>query len=162
MKTLYILRHAKTVHGGQNLKDFDRYLKPGGVKEAKAMATLMKENNHIPQLIIASPAKRAKQTTEIFCDTFDYPVENVIEDESIYFGGIGDMMNIFQNLDNKIHSAMLIGHNPTVHEMVNYFINAPVHYYPTCAFSRIQFEVNYWIEVKAHRGELIFYETPKH
>ena len=125
------------------------------------MAKSMKNNNLIPQLIIVSPAKRAKQTTEVFCEIFDYPIENVVEDKSIYSGGIGELLDIFQNLDNRIHTVMLVGHNPTVHEMVNYFINAPVNHFSPCCVAGIQFDIDYWIEANAHKGNLIFYESPK-
>lgn len=159
MKFLYIVRHAKTIEGGGNLKDFDRYLKPRGHKESKLMAEFILNNHPIPQIIITSPAKRAKQTTAIFAETFDIS-DKIMEEKSIYSGGIGDLLTIFQNLPSHIDTAMLIGHNPTVFEMVNYFITAPVYHFPTCCVSGIKFNTNYWIELKSHQGELVIYEKP--
>ena len=159
MKTLYIARHAKTIHGGHKIKDFDRYLMPQGKSDTRNMARVIKENQILPQMIISSPAKRAKQTTEIFCEIFNNPLENVVENESIYFGGISDFINIFENLDNKFDSVMLIGHNPTVHETTNYLINTPIHHFPTCSVAGLQFDIDSWIEIKAKAGKLEFFET---
>lgn len=160
MKFLYIVRHAKTIHGDGHLKDFERYLKPRGEKEAKLMADFVAANHSIPELLIASPAKRATQTAEIFAEVFDYDKDQIQYERSIYFGGMGDLLEIFQNLPPNIHNVMLIGHNPTVFEMVNYFISAPVYHFPTCCVTGIKFNIDNWIELRAHRGQLTIYEKP--
>lgn len=161
MKFLYLVRHAKTIQGSGDLKDFDRYLKSRGQSDAKLMAEFISENHIAPGLLISSPAKRARQTAEIFAETFSYEKNRIQFDKSIYFGGIGDIIDIFQNLSPDINNAMLVGHNPTIFEMVNYFISSPVFHFPTCCIAGIQFDVDYWIDLKAHSGKLVIYETPK-
>ncbi len=160
MKKLYIIRHAKTINSHGNMKDFDRYLKPQGHDDAKTMAKLILENYPAPELIISSPAKRAQQTSNIFSEILNYDSQKIINDENIYYGGINELSNIFTNIDNSISIAMLIGHNPTVHEMINHFIDGHVYIFPPCSITGIEFDIENWKNIKPHQGKLFLYEKP--
>jgi phosphohistidine phosphatase len=161
LKILYLVRHAKTIRGGIERKDFDRYLKERGHQDAELMAKFLKAKHPLPELIITSPAKRAEETTEIFAKIFQHAPKPVQTEKSIYTGDIDDLLNIFFAIDEDINCAMLIGHNPTIHDMVNYFIKSPVYHFPTCCVAGIRFDTEDWQKLKAHRGELFVYEKPK-
>ncbi|MBN2281531.1 MAG: histidine phosphatase family protein [Candidatus Marinimicrobia bacterium] len=161
MKTLYLVRHAKTVEGSPDLKDFDRYLKPRGISDSRVMASLMKKNSWLPETIITSPAKRARQTAELFCEIFQYSHERIVEEKSLYYGGQVEMIDLLQNISNDSESVMIIGHNPTIHEVVNYLVGYGIEHYPTCAVSGLRFNINLWIEITLKKGELLFFEVPK-
>ncbi len=161
MKKLYIVRHAKTIQGHAQLKDFDRYLKPRGHSDAKRMAEFLKSDYPLPQLIISSPARRALQTAEIFADEFNYSPDKIEQDKSIYFGGTGDLLKIIRQTDSQTNIVMLVGHNPTVHETVNLLLEKTVDHYPTCCVSGIQFDIDEWSVIKHRTGRLFVYEKPK-
>jgi len=161
MKNLYLVRHAKTVHGHSELKDFDRYLKPRGISDTQRMADYLKTDFPLPQLIFSSPARRAIQTAKIFAEKFDYDPELIIQDKSIYFGGTGQLLAIIKAIQPNVNIVMLIGHNPTVHETVNLLIEKPVDHFPTGCVAVIQFETDDWMKIQTRTGKLFVYEKPK-
>lgn len=161
MKKLYIVRHAKTVRGHSDLKDFDRYLKPRGKSDSRLMANYLKADFPLPQKIISSPARRAIQTAVIFAEQFGLSPETIVQDKSIYFGGTGDLLTIMRNVHPDTNIAMLIGHNPTIHETVNLLIEKPVDHFPTCCIAGIEFDTDDWIKIKTRSGRLFAYEKPK-
>lgn len=160
MKFIYILRHAKTIHGGGNLKDFDRYLTPEGYRQAVAMANKIHETADLPQLLIASPARRAEETAKIFAEILGYSYEEIIQDQSLYFGDLDNLLEIVRYLPDSIDSAMIIGHNPTVLEAVNFLSRTPVHHFPPCSLAGIQLQIEKWQLLKAHCGIININENP--
>ena len=161
MKKLYIIRHAKAISIYKRVRDFDRPLEPAGEVEAEKMARYFSKHCATPELILTSSAKRAKQTGNIFAKILNYREDKILRDKNIYHGGVSALLDIFKNFDNSLSSVMLIGHNPTVHEIVNYLSSKPVDYFPTCCTVGIEFEILDWAKIKSNSGTIFFYETPK-
>ena len=108
MKTLYLVRHAKSSWDNPNQGDFDRPLNRRGEKAAPFMAKLMQQKSVNPDLILSSPANRALTTAEIFCETLGYPPEKIEQRIEIYEGGLNHMLQLVQQIPDNCTTAMLL------------------------------------------------------
>lgn len=161
MKTLYLVRHAKSSWDNANLADFDRPLNRRGEKAAPFMAKLIAEKKALIDLVISSPANRALTTAEIFCDILGYPAENIDQRIEIYNGGINHMLQIVRQIPGSASSAMLFGHNPTLTSFANFLSGEHLDNIVTCGVVRIDMNSNSWQETMMGSGELVWYEYPK-
>jgi phosphohistidine phosphatase len=115
MKTILLLRHAKSDWGNPGLADFDRPLAKRGRKDAPRMGEVLALFDCVPDRILASPALRAKQTTEMVAEACGY--KKSIQWEDPFYGGTSeDLIAALQRLPNSLERVMLVGHNPTMEE----------------------------------------------
>ncbi len=115
MKTVLLLRHAKSDWDDPSLADFDRPLAKRGLKDAPRMGKVLKAYDNVPDKIISSPAKRAKQTAELAAKACGY--HKSIDWVPAFYGGYSeDLINALKKLPNTVERAMLVGHNPTMEE----------------------------------------------
>jgi len=122
MKELLILRHGKS-DWSQNTTDFDRPLKKRGKRNAKQIGKWMVDNELFPDLIITSPANRSLNTAEIVIKVMKLPVHSIQTDNRIYGADLDDLLQILSEIPNTIHRALLVGHNPDLEELVEYFVS---------------------------------------
>lgn len=122
MKTLILVRHAKSSWDNLALDDFDRPLNERGKRDAPRVAKYLKASNIIPQHVISSPAKRARKTAKIFAECLlgDASEINLISD--VYGADVDDLFNIVRNVDEGVQCCMLVGHNPGMTELANFLI----------------------------------------
>lgn len=118
MKTIYLARHAKSSWNMNFTKDFDRPLNKRGEADAVKMGEQMKLLAWLPEKIIASPAQRVKQTSATYCDIINYPTENIEWNAEIYEAYTITLLQILTDLDQGINSVMLIGHNPSMEDLL--------------------------------------------
>ncbi len=112
MKSILILRHAKSDWSNPALADFDRPLTDRGLKDAPRMGKVLARFKHAPDIIISSPARRAKQTAELVAKACGY--QNDIQwQASFYFGSGSNLLVALRDLPDTINRPMLVGHNPT-------------------------------------------------
>lgn len=117
MKTILILRHAKSDWGDPSLADFDRPLAGRGQKDAPRMGEVLALFNCVPDKILSSPARRARQTAEAAAKACGYK-KSIQWEESFYGGGSEDLIAALQSLPPTIERPLLVGHNPTLEETV--------------------------------------------
>ena len=160
MKTLYLVRHAKSSWANAQTGDFDRPLNERGLQSAPLMAALLKEKKVIPELIITSPANRALTTAEIFCDILEYPKELIQQRVEIYEGGTGNLLNIVQQLPDSSKTVLLFGHNPTMTDFSNLLTGNHIDNMVTCGVVRIDMAVKSWKDAARHTGKLVWYKFP--
>ncbi len=115
MKTILLLRHAKSDWGDPGLADFNRPLAKRGLKDAPRMGKVLRAFNFVPDQIISSPAQRAKQTSQLAAEVCGYK-QGIEWDASFYGGGSEDMISAIKRLPNSVERVMLVGHNPTMEE----------------------------------------------
>lgn len=161
MKTLYLIRHAKSSWDNADLADFDRPLNKRGQKNAPFMAKLMRENNVQTGLVISSPANRALTTAEIFCEALGYPPEKIEQRIEIYEGGLNHMLDIVRHIPDSHTSVMLFGHNPTITSFANFISGEHLENIVTCGVARIDLKGDSWQQTMMDSGELVWYEYPK-
>jgi phosphohistidine phosphatase len=116
MKRLYILRHANAASPA-GTSDIDRPLDSSGVDDAKALGNILRSNDLIPSQIYCSPALRTRQTLESL--SLNEITSPVLLIEPLYDATAGQMLEIIQDCPDSVQSLLVIGHNPTVHELVS-------------------------------------------
>lgn len=161
MKTLYLIRHAKSSWDFPNLSDFERPLNERGQRDAPFMGKLLSERIKSPQIIYSSPAKRAITTAEIIAEFLGYDVNSIIKNENIYEAAVSDLMRIINNNSDEYSSLMLFGHNPGFTLISNYLADKKITNLPTCGFVQIDFNLNSWNNIEGSSGNLMHFEYPK-
>src|SRR5687767_6067245 len=119
MKTLHLVRHAKSDWGNQDLADIDRPLNERGYRDAHRMSKQFLEKKQAPQIIFSSPALRAMSTALIFCRNISYPPANIHIEEKIYEASIETMLHLVSQFDDRYGTAMIFGHNPVITDLTN-------------------------------------------
>jgi phosphohistidine phosphatase len=123
MKTILLLRHAKSDWDNPGLSDFDRPLAKRGLKDAPRMGEVLALFDCVPDEILSSPALRAKQTTEMIVEACGYK-KSIQWADSFYGGTSEDLMAALQRLPHRVERVMLVGHNPTMEETVATLLSA--------------------------------------
>jgi phosphohistidine phosphatase len=121
MKELLLLRHGKS-DWSTNSSDFDRPLKKRGKRNAKQMGLWLSHQLLQPDLVISSPANRALSTAEIAVSNMKLSSISIQTDNRIYGADLDELLLILSEIPSTIHCVMLVGHNPDLEELVEYFI----------------------------------------
>ncbi len=161
MKTLYVVRHAKSSWDQEDLSDFDRPLNERGLKNAPEMAQRFMEGATIPQLIISSPAKRAISTARILAKEFGISEDAIKQEASIYEGDRGDLARLISRQNPDIDTIMITGHNPGVTDFINWICYIEEAQIPTCSIATIQVDMKKWNGWERGMGKLIDLDFPK-
>jgi len=161
MKRVVIVRHAKAVPFGYD-DDFHRDLTDRGESDASKISQRLKEMHVFPDLVIASPAMRTMHTASIYCLNLGVETSSIRQEEVFYEGlTTHSFVAMLQELPEKVQTAFVFGHNPTVHSLVYNMASAFHSDMPTCATVAIDFNVDHWKEVSAREGKVAFQITPK-
>ncbi len=161
MKTLYLVRHAKSSWKYPNLDDFERPLNKRGRKNAPFMGKILKKLKVAPDLIISSPANRAAMTARIIAAKINYPLEKIRYSETIYQFSEDALIHVIKQLDNSVNKAMVVGHNPATNGLANYIGDRPISNIPTCGIYCLDLDISSWAKICENCGKLIFFEFPK-
>ena len=159
MKTLFLLRHAKSSWKDDNLDDIDRPLKKRGLGDAQMIGKVIRQKEISFDQIVSSPAERAKQTTQLVAMSAGSQAE-IKYDERIYEAGMRRLLTLISRLDNAANSVLLVGHNPGFEELLK-TLTGEAHSMPTAALAGIEFELDDWSQVKARTGKLTLLLTPR-
>ncbi len=161
MKSLYLVRHAKSSWKNPNLDDFERPLNKRGRKNAPFMGKVLKKLHVAPDLVIASPANRAATTARIIASAVNYSLVNIRYSETIYDFSENALIHVVQQIDDSVNKAMVVGHNPAINGLANYIGDQPVGNIPTCGVYCVELDISSWIKISEHCGKLKFFEFPK-
>ncbi len=161
MKEVLILRHAKS-DWSTGESDFERPLNERGQNDAPRMGETIKKSKVVPDLIISSPAKRAKQTTNAVIKKSGFQGE-VQWDDSFYYGNYENIIQTIQNVSNEHQRILIVGHNPKLENLVSAFAsNGKLSLrLPTAALTLIVFDTSTWKEIDKGRGELEWILHPR-
>jgi phosphohistidine phosphatase len=119
VKRLTLMRHGDAQWKDPEVADFARPLNRRGIAEAEAMARRLAELALIPDLIIASPARRTQQTAEIVARELALGSRNIRYEEPLYLAGARDILKHAQAIGPRVPHLMIIGHNPGVSELAH-------------------------------------------
>ncbi len=144
IKTVYIVRHAKSSWDNFELSDHDRPLLPVGIKKTKRIITFLKSRNVKPELFISSSAVRACETAKLIAEGVGYEVDKIIKSKHLYHAGISDIYDELYSIDNDVKSVMIFGHNPTLTYFVNNFVKPEIDNFPTSGLLGVEFKTNSW------------------
>ncbi|MEJ7710239.1 MAG: histidine phosphatase family protein [Pyrinomonadaceae bacterium] len=159
MKTLFLMRHAKSSWQNDLLDDFDRPLNKRGLKAAPFIGRYMRGNNMVPDAIISSPAMRAKQTAEMVRHSGEFlPV--IIFDQRIYEATAPTLLEIASGLDPQAEKALMIGHNPGIEDFL-YHLTGERRVISTACLSVINLNIDAWSDILRARAALVALIKPK-
>ena len=161
MKTLYLIRHAKSSWDDSSQTDFERPLNDRGEHDAPIIAKALLDKKIKPDLIVSSPAVRALSTAKIFAKVLHYESENILEEERIYEATMRELTEVVREIPDDVKCVMLFGHNPGISNFVNLLGDQFVTDMPTCAVTGLELKINSWKETERHCGKIILFEYPK-
>jgi len=159
MKTLYLLRHAKSSWKDDALADFDRPLNPRGKRATRTLADLFTKKKIKPDVIISSPAVRARETIERIL-RFTKSKSEPRFDERIYEAPAERLETVLTRIEKTAESALLVGHNPGMEELLTRLTGRSERM-PTGALAKITFKKGTWSSIEAERGKLEWVARPK-
>jgi phosphohistidine phosphatase len=162
MKTLILLRHAKSSWNDQAQRDIDRPLNERGRHDAPLMADRLGARGSKPQRVICSPALRTVTTAEIFANRLHIPLELIQHERQIYLGGPSHLLHLVHQQESNINCVLLVGHNPALTDFLNELCpNAQIDNMPTCCVAELQFAGDQWTDVGLAQGTLKTFDYPK-
>ncbi|MCY7344790.1 MAG: histidine phosphatase family protein [Pyrinomonadaceae bacterium] len=159
MKTLYLLRHAKSGWDNADLSDYERPLNKRGREAAPLVGGVMREKGFIPELILSSPAERAIQTAILIKQTARLDGKIKFND-GIYEASPARLLEIIGALDEKIASVLLVGHNPGLEGLIR-ALTGELHSMPTAALAVIDLETDGWNDIISSTNRLRTLIRPK-
>ncbi len=161
MKTLYLVRHGKSSWKDASLPDHDRPLNKRGEQDASRMGKRLRHRRPKPEVILSSPAVRAKRTAKILATAIGSPKSGIIVDDLIYAAEPEGLVSVIRGLDNAVDCVMLVGHNPALTQLVNSLAHCDIANVPTCGLAVLEFRINSWHDIDRVRAELLDFDYPK-
>ena len=160
MKTLTLIRHAKSDWTSAALSDFDRPLNARGNKAAPVMGLRMLERRSIPDLLVSSPARRAQQTAGLLAEALGLDAQDVLYHRDIYDARLATLISLVRDLPDCGHLA-LIGHNPGLSDLANWLCSDTPEWLPTGAVVELELPVERWHNLAQGIARLRCYDYPK-
>ena len=160
MKYIYLVRHAKSSWKDKLLSDRQRPLNKRGKENAPVMAERLRARGGQPDLIISSPAKRARMTAKKLAAGIGYDFEQLATDERLYFHDMEGVLEVIQDTPESAQSVMVVGHNPDMTELLNLLAGHVTGNMPTCAIATLSIKGK-WQDVRLGMADLVDYDFPK-
>ncbi len=160
MKYLSLLRHAKSSWKDPACDDFDRPLNKRGRQDAPLIGQRLAMLGEVPEVIISSPAKRARSTAESVAAALPYQSSAIRYEPCIYEAGLGTLVELVSQLDDDWQNVMLVGHNPGLTDLANAFAPCKIGNIVTCGLVKLAFRVDSWRDIQFDCGRLLFYDYP--
>jgi phosphohistidine phosphatase len=161
MKTLLLIRHAKSSWEQPDLSDFDRPLNERGKKDAPEMAKRVKEKGIEIDHLLSSTAKRAKKTAKYFTEEFGFKKEDIKLVEELYGATQSEFLQAVKDIDDKYKTVALFSHNPGITDFASSLTNVRIDDMPTCAVFALQIETDSWKDFQNAEKNFLFFDYPK-
>ena len=160
MKTLFLVRHAKSSRDDPSLPDRDRPLDDRGRQDAPKMGRRLAKRDVKPDLLLSSPALRALTTAQLIAEEIGYKRKNIVVDDRLYASSAGDLLAVIRALDKKLNRVMLFGHNPEFTDLAHR-LSSEIIDMPTCAVAEFDFDTKAWSDVGAVKPGNVVFDCPK-
>ena len=161
MKRLYLIRHAKSSWAEPGLRDFDRPLNNRGKLDAPFMGMRLADQGIRPDLMLASPAKRARKTAKCIAEAVAYPAKEIVFIDAIYEAAVADLFGIVGQAPDDVGVLFLVGHNYAITDLAESLTGQSLGNIPTGGIAGIEFAVSAWSEIALGSGRLLFLDYPK-
>lgn len=149
MRTLYLVRHAKSGHDEYVGSDILRHLSARGYDDALAAAQYLKKQGVSPARIVSSPAVRTWTTALVIAEQLGYPVHEIVQNATIYEAPLRRLTAAVVESDDRSESLLIVGHNPGMTLLTNYLCGNVIVSFPTAAVACISIPVDAWSEVSS-------------
>ena len=161
MKSVYIIRHAKSSWDDPEIPDVVRPLNSRGKKASQTMGKYLAKLHEKPDLIISSPASRAYHTAVNVARILGYRLKNIGVEPAVYYEGEQGVMNMLRRQDGKYDSIFVFGHEPTCSDLIETLCGEYITKFPTASICRIDLDIDDWSEIYNSSGKKVFFVTPK-
>lgn len=162
MKQLLLCRHAKSSWKNPALADFDRPLNKRGKRNAPVMGARLATRGMVPELILSSPAKRAKKTAVRLCRGMQVPTARIRLRQALYDTDCPGLLKVISCTSDNCSRLLLVGHNYELTELADALVPMDIYNVPTCGIVACTLAVSRWQEVLQHlQAELLFFDYPK-
>lgn len=161
MKTIYIVRHAKSSWDNPSLTDHDRPLADTGIAKTKLIVEYLLKKNVRPELMISSSAVRARETAKLMAAGLGYPVDKIRIEDKLYHASPDSIADEMYALADNINSVMIFGHNPTLTYFVNQYLEPSIENLPTSGVVAIEFNTEMWNQIASSKNFIRFTIFPK-
>lgn len=160
MKTLLIMRHAKSSWSNGHLSDHDRPLNPRGLASAPRIGTMLRDLGLIPDTILASTANRAHTTALLVAEACGYASDILVERE-LYHGTPTEYLSQLTHLSDEYDCPLVVGHNPCLEDLI-FMLTGQVEEMPTAAVAYLELPIAHWQELSSKtQGTLLNVWRPK-
>ena len=146
MKTLFLVRHAKSSRDDPSLPDRERPLDDHGKRDAPKMGKRLAKRDVKPDLLLSSPALRALTTAQLIAEEIGYEPNDIVVDDRLYASGADDLLAVIRALDNKLDRIMLVGHNPEFTDLAHR-LSSEIVDMPTSAIAEYHFDTKAWTDI---------------
>ena len=161
MKTIILVRHAKSSWDDFSLKDEERPLTDRGKKNAPEMAKRLLKKKVPIDVILSSPAKRAKSTAEYFASEYDIPKKKIILIPELYMASNVAFVKTIRNAPGKADSIALFSHNNGITQFANELSETKIDHMPTCSVFAVKVDIKDWADFQPGKTEFYFFDYPK-
>lgn len=161
MKTLVLIRHAKSSWENSHTRDIDRPLNQRGNIDAPLMGKVLYKRKVIPGRYLVSPAKRALTTARKLLEAMGLSEEVLVINDSLYLAGPETILDVIAANGGRSETLFVTGHNPGFTELAGRISEARIDNLPTCGIFAVAFNVSEWQDIVGHQGQLLFFDYPK-
>ena len=162
MKTLFVIRHAKSSWDDTSLSDHDRPLNERGLRDAVRMGKALKDRGVQPDVILSSTANRARTTASMIAEALEFPDSDITEGDQWYLAPAKLWLRSVQQIDEDASAAMIFGHNPGMHDFAEQILeNESISRFPTLAVAHLEWDLSYWGEIDWRTARLAELLLPK-
>jgi phosphohistidine phosphatase len=161
MKTVLLIRHAKSSWENFTIPDFERPLNDRGKKDAPKMAERIYSRGIGIDTFISSPAKRAKKTAEIFAKKFEVKKDDIVFVPDLYHAGDKTYYEVIKNAPGKSKTIAIFSHNPGITDFANSLTTTHIDNMPTCSVFAVKADIKEWKEFETSPKEFYFFDFPK-
>ncbi len=161
MKTLILMRHAKSSWNDPGASDFDRVLNKRGRHDAPIMGEQLAKRGLKIDKIVCSSAQRTQETAQAVAEQLGYRVANIQAEEKIYAASTQTLFYLAQSLDNAWQTVLLVGHNPGMHWLGEQLSPNRIDEMPTAKMLGFQCSIEHWADLQTGQNQLIFEDYPR-
>ena len=161
MKTLFLVRHAKSVNHLTAAADINRSLNERGIKDATEMAKKLVKHNILIDRFVSSPAVRAKMTAEIFVNQYNRKAEEIQFAPELYHGSPEIFDRVIAGLDDQFDHVAVFAHNPGITEYAGSLTSTRISHMPTGSSFAVASSIHSWKDFPDAKKDFIFFHTPK-
>jgi len=162
MKTLLLIRHAKSSWDDPGLTDYERPLNERGKKDAPAMAEKLYERGIKIDAFVTSPARRARKTAEQFAKRYKKEKEDLLLKTELYMATDEAFNSVVEKLNDDIDCVAVFSHNPGITDFANSLTDdIRIDNIPTCGIFAVSIEAKKWNKFKEAKKKFLFFDYPK-
>ncbi len=161
MKTLLLVRHAKSSWDDPGLDDRERPLNRRGLRNAPEMGRRLARRGELPQLLVSSVAERAATTARAIAAAIGFPAQHIDYREALYTFDAAAVLDCARGFGDACNAVLLVGHNPALTELANRLAAADIDNIPTCGAAKLELPLQRWAELAPGCAQLAYFDYPK-